>query len=1115
MAQYRSNYTGQEIDAGIGKANTAVQPADLDDYQAKIDSSHKLSADLISDGETNKTVTETEKTTWNGKSVVSGTNDGTNWSTLTINGVTKNIPVGGGESSLSVKEIDHSNPEEWNSEEEQPTSEVIDDILENKYTFIHIYNIEIDEGTMVETYLISSGMIDVEETGTARYYYKFDEGDEDEGTSPNIEQYLFIHQEGESAQMLVENFELGGGAGTASWGSITGTLANQTDLQNALNSKQDGIIISVLDSDATKISKFEEALDTNGNIVKPIYLVSTSSDFYLSKGIFPLFHYSMENSNKDFAFVKVNELNIPYRGIQYTISNNTLTSQNIDLSEYTDYIGSIGDVHDLTTTAKNTLVAAVNEVNAKTGASGLKEVYVNASTGSDSNAGTSWATAKQTFASALAAAADECTLFFEGDTQERLNIKTNANQKVLRIVGRDGVRNRILGGTKLVDFQTTSTTGVYKIETPNTSAFSSNYYLIVQDNVIDTSTAISSYEAHPAQKGREYRLLSTPIPRKTSVANVISSTVGFYHDGTNLYVKPASSDFTNHPIYCPTTDGGIYGNDGSCLVEITNVEVWHSPMLITNCPNAIITDCSCSFALGTGGIKYDDSVNVILKRCEAAYTLNTSGYGDGINAHSSKYEALSGNTNNSKIKYVSAELIDCWCHDCSDDGWSDHSACEVIIRGGLYEYNHKGGVTPSSGGKCTCYDVMTRKNCRGFYYVSSNAYQKEKTAYFYCENCISDGEDATRVSQGITRLAGAGFSTDDVGVTVSGWKGIYSKFVNCKSMNNTIGFGAGKKSVINLIDCSTLNVTNITSLLDDGSITKYVTEPVSSAIAVTGVSINKTTQTTDYNQTFTLTATIAPSNATNKNVIWSIVSGSEYISINSSGLSCSVTTGSSNGSAVVRVTTEDGSYTAQCAITIEHKELVSLTATGALSKTSYFAGESLDTTGLTFTATFDDSSSTVLNANELSYNPDPLTVGTTSVDVSYTYGSVTKTVTVSGITVYVPLSVTWEQGAIQADVGNTNAANRIRTQGFIDLQETGSFSIKTLQEAKGCWWSYTSDATTQTRSTSSANAWVDYSEGFTINQTVVGARYVRFAIKKQDDANIVPSEADTYFEFIR
>jgi hypothetical protein len=37
---------------------------------------------------------------------------------------------------------------------------------------------------------------------------------------------------------------LGGGGGTATWGSITGTLSNQTDLQNALNAKQNSLTFS-------------------------------------------------------------------------------------------------------------------------------------------------------------------------------------------------------------------------------------------------------------------------------------------------------------------------------------------------------------------------------------------------------------------------------------------------------------------------------------------------------------------------------------------------------------------------------------------------------------------------------------------------------------------------------------------------------------------------------------------------------------------------------------------------------------------------------------------------------------------------------------------------------
>ena len=93
-------------------AGTNASPLDVDTTviatvqslstkQDTIDSSHKLSADLISDGSTNKTVTSTEKTTWSGKqdALVSGTNIKTinNQSLLGSGNIT--ISGGGGSST--------------------------------------------------------------------------------------------------------------------------------------------------------------------------------------------------------------------------------------------------------------------------------------------------------------------------------------------------------------------------------------------------------------------------------------------------------------------------------------------------------------------------------------------------------------------------------------------------------------------------------------------------------------------------------------------------------------------------------------------------------------------------------------------------------------------------------------------------------------------------------------------------------------------------------------------------------------------------------------------------------------------------------------------------------
>lgn len=81
-------------------------------------------------------------------------------------------------------------------------------------------------------------------------------------------------------------------------------------------------------------------------------------------------------------------------------------------------------------------------------------------------------------------------------------------------------------------------------------------------------------------------------------------------------------------------------------------------------------------------------------------------------------------------------------------------------------------------------------------------------------------------------------------------------------------------------------------------------------VPVTGVSLDKATDTVEVGYTTTLTVTVAPSNASNKNVTWSTSSSS--IATVSGG----VVTGVAAGTARITVTTVDGGYTAYCDITV-------------------------------------------------------------------------------------------------------------------------------------------------------------------------------------------------------
>lgn len=86
-------------------------------------------------------------------------------------------------------------------------------------------------------------------------------------------------------------------------------------------------------------------------------------------------------------------------------------------------------------------------------------------------------------------------------------------------------------------------------------------------------------------------------------------------------------------------------------------------------------------------------------------------------------------------------------------------------------------------------------------------------------------------------------------------------------------------------------------------------------ISVTGVGVSPNAKTITAGETFTITATIAPSNATNKNVTWTSTAPS-IASITGSGLTATVKA-LTTGSASIKAVTADGSYEASCAVTVE------------------------------------------------------------------------------------------------------------------------------------------------------------------------------------------------------
>ena len=95
---------------------------------------------------------------------------------------------------------------------------------------------------------------------------------------------------------------------------------------------------------------------------------------------------------------------------------------------------------------------------------------------------------------------------------------------------------------------------------------------------------------------------------------------------------------------------------------------------------------------------------------------------------------------------------------------------------------------------------------------------------------------------------------------------------------------------------------------------KVVVEEQTVVIPVTGVTLDKDTLVLGANETATLTATVAPANATNKTVTWT-TSNDQVAAVDNGKV-----TGVGAGEATITVTTADGGFKAACTVTVTANE---------------------------------------------------------------------------------------------------------------------------------------------------------------------------------------------------
>ena len=159
----------------------------------------------------------------------------------------------------------------------------------------------------------------------------------------------------------------------------------------------------------------------------------------------------------------------------------------------------------------------------------------------------------------------------------------------------------------------------------------------------------------------------------------------------------------------------------------------------------------------------------------------------------------------------------------------------------------------------------------------------------------------------------------------------------------------------------------ITATTADGgytaSCTVTVTEKAPTVISVTGVTLNKSAVSLEEGKTETLTATVLPTNATNKDVTWK--SSAPGVASVSNG----VVTALKAGTAVITVTTADGGFTASCTVTVTAKPIDENTPKIMIKDIKARPGKEIDVT-----VELENNKGFVDMGIEIGYNSDVMTL---------------------------------------------------------------------------------------------------------------------------------------------
>lgn len=244
----------------------------------------------------------------------------------------------------------------------------------------------------------------------------------------------------------------------------------------------------------------------------------------------------------------------------------------------------------------------------------------------------------------------------------------------------------------------------------------------------------------------------------------------------------------------------------------------------------------------------------------------------------------------------------------------------------------------------------------------------------------SDGSKKATCSVTVTvPVTGVSLNQTSLSMVVGGTHTLSATVTPSNATDQTVTWSSSNASVATVsssgvITAKAVGSTTITVTTNDGA--HKATCSVTVIVPVTSVSLNQTSLSMEVGDTQTLTATVTPSNATDKAVTWSS-SNTSVATVSSSG----VVTAKAAGSATITVTTNDGAKKATCAVTVR----VPVTAVSLdISSMAMKVGDTQ-----TLTATVTPSNATDKTVTWSSSNSSVATVSSSGVVTAKSIGSAT------------------------------------------------------------------------------------------------------------------------------